>query len=296
MLTLDIKDLSPLQIQAYLNHAVAPRPICLASTVDKNGNVNLSPFSFFNLFSVNPPICVFSPSLRVRDSTTKHTLENIREVPECVINIVNYDMVQQVSLSSVEYPEGINEFIKSGLTELSSLLVKPPRVAESPVQLECVVNDIISLGDGPGAGNLVIAEVKLIHVNEAILNEDGSINQEKTDLVARLGGDWYCRVTADNLFKVAKPVRTIGIGVDAIPYAIRNSKVLTGNNLGQLGNVEALPGDEEIDAYAQSAEIKDLFDATIGDTQTRELQLHLKAKQLLEVGLVDEAWKVLLVE
>jgi flavin reductase (DIM6/NTAB) family NADH-FMN oxidoreductase RutF len=294
MLTLETKDLSPLQIQSYLNHAVAPRPICLASTVDAEGNVNLSPFSFFNLFSVNPPVCVFSPSRRVRDNTTKHTLENLEQVPECVINIVNYDIVQQVSLSSVEYPAGVNEFKKSGLTELPSIGVKPPRVAESPIQLECVVKDIISLGDTPGAGNLVIAEVKFIHISEDILNDDGSINQAKTDLVARLGGDWYCRVTADNLFKVAKPVSSIGIGVDAIPYAIRNSKVLTGNNLGQLGNVEQLPNDEVIEAYAQSDELKEIFDATIGDSQTRELQLHLRAKQLLDAGRVDEAWKVLL--
>jgi flavin reductase (DIM6/NTAB) family NADH-FMN oxidoreductase RutF len=295
MLTLDIKYLTPLQIQGYLNYAVAPRPICLASTVDAEGNVNLSPFSFFNLFSVNPPVCVFSPSRRVRDNTTKHTLENIRQVPECVINIVNYDMVQQVSLSSVDYPLGVNEFVKSGLTELASEMVKPPRVAEAPVQLECVVREIVKLGDGPGAGNLVIAEIKLIHINEDILNEDGTINSENIDHVARLGGDWYCRVTADNMFKVAKPVSSVGIGVDAIPYAIRNSMVLTGNNLGQLGNVEALPADEEIEAYAQSDEIKELFDATIGDSQTRDLQLHLKAKQLLDEGLVGDAWKVLLI-
>jgi flavin reductase (DIM6/NTAB) family NADH-FMN oxidoreductase RutF len=294
MLTLNIKDLSPVQIQSYLNHAVAPRPICLASTIDKNGNVNLSPFSFFNVFSVNPPVCVFSPSRRVRDNTTKHTLGNIQQVPECVINIVSYDMVQQVSLSSVEYPLGVNEFIKSGLTQLPSQIVKPPRVAESPVQFECVVNDIISMGNTPGAGNLIIAEIKLIHINEDILNAAGIIDQEKIDLVARLGGDWYCRVTGDNLFKVAKPVSTIGIGVDAIPYSIRNSKVLTGNNLGQLGNVEVLPTDDAIEAYAQTDEIKDLFDATIGDSQTRELQLHLKARQLLDAGLVNDAWKVLL--
>ena len=256
--------------------------------------MNLSPFSFFNVFSVNPPICVFSPSRRVRDNTTKHTLENIKIVPECVINIVNYDMVQQVSLSSVEYPLGVNEFIKSGLTELSSQMVKPPRVAESPVQLECVVREIITLGETPGAGNLVIAEIKLIHVHEDILKEDGTIDQEKIDLVARLGDDWYARITADNLFKVAKPVTTIGIGFDAIPHGIRNSKVLTGNNLGQLGNVETLPTDEDIDAYAQTDEMKELFDATIGDSQTRELQLHLKAKHLLDNGLVMEAWMVLL--
>jgi flavin reductase (DIM6/NTAB) family NADH-FMN oxidoreductase RutF len=296
MLSLETKNLTPLQIQAYLNHAVAPRPICLASTVDSEGNVNLSPFSFFNLFSVNPPVCVFSPSRRVRDNTTKHTLENLQQVPECVINIVNYDMVQQVSLSSVEYPAGVNEFIKAGLTELPSTLVKPPRVAESPIQLECVVKEIISLGDTPGAGNLVIAEIRVIHISEGILDEDGAIDQFKTDQVGRLGGDWYCRVTADNLFKVAKPVRTIGIGVDSIPHAIRNSKVLTGNNLGQLGNVEELPADEAIEAYAQSDELKEIFDATIGDSQTRELQLHLKAKQLLDEGRVEEAWMVLLAE
>lgn len=295
MLSLQTKDLTPLQIQSYLNYAVAPRPICLASTIDKDGNVNLSPFSFFNLFSVNPPVCVFSPSRKVRDNTTKHTLENLKEVPECVINIVNYDMVQQVSLSSVEYPAGVNEFLKCGLTQLPSTLVKPPRVSESKIQLECMVKDIISLGDTPGAGNLVIAEIKLIHISNDILNEDGSIDQHKTDHVARLGGDWYCRVTAANLFKVAKPVTTVGIGVDTIPYAIRNSKVLTGNNLGQLGNVEALPSDNEIEAYA-SDELKEIFDATIGDNQTRELQLHLKAKQLLDNGLVQEAWKVLLAE
>jgi flavin reductase (DIM6/NTAB) family NADH-FMN oxidoreductase RutF len=294
MLTLNIKDLSPVQIQSYLNHAVAPRPICLASTIDKNGNVNLSPFSFFNVFSVNPPVCVFSPSRRVRDNTTKHTLGNIQQVPECVINIVSYDMVQQVSLSSVEYPLGVNEFIKSGLTELPSEMVKPPRVAESPVQFECVVNDIINMGNTPGAGNLIIAEIKVIHIKEDILNAAGIIDQEKIDLVARLGGDWYCRVTGDNLFKVTKPVSSIGIGVDAIPYSIRNSKVLTGNNLGQLGNVEVLPTDDAIEAYAQHDEIKDLFDATIGDSQTRELQLHLKARQLLDAGLVNDAWKVLL--
>jgi flavin reductase (DIM6/NTAB) family NADH-FMN oxidoreductase RutF len=257
--------------------------------------VNLSPFSFFNLFSTNPPVCVFSPSRRVRDNTTKHTLENILEVPECVINIVNYDMVQQTSLASVEYPKGVNEFIKSGFTPIASELVKPPRVAESPVQFECVVNEVITLGNGPGAGNLILAEIKLMHISESVLDANGKIDQEKTDQVARLGGDWYCRVTKDSLFRVTKPVRSIGIGVDAIPYAIRNSKVLTGNNLGQLGNVEALPTDEQIEDYSQSPEIKDLLDATIGDGQTRELQLHLKAKQLLDDDRVDEAWKVLLI-
>ena len=295
MLTLNIKDLTIPELHNYLQYAIAPRPICFASTVDREGNVNLSPFSFFNLFSTNPPICIFSPSRRVRGNTTKHTLENVLEVPECVINIVTYDMVQQTSLASVEYPKGINEFIKAGFTPIASELVRPPRVAESPVQLECVVNEVKALGDGPGAGNLVIAEIKLMHIDEKILDEEGKIDQLKLEHVARLGGDWYCRVNSDNLFKVAKPVRTIGIGVDAIPYAIRNSKILTGNNLGQLGNVESLPTDEAIDDYSQSPEIKEILDATIGDSQTRETQLHLKAKQLLDEDRVDEAWKVLLI-
>ena len=295
MLTLKTSDLSPVELQNYLQYAIAPRPICFASTVDKHGNVNLSPFSFFNMVSTNPPICVFSPSRRVRDSTTKHTLENIREVPECVINIVTYDMVQQTSLASVEYPKGVNEFIKAGFTPIASELVRPPRVAESPVQFECLVNEVKVLGHGPGAGNLILAEIKLMHIHESILDADGKIDQQKLDLVARLGGDWYARVNRDNLFKVAKPVRTIGIGVDAIPYAIRNSKILTGNNLGQLGNVEHLPTDEQIDDYVQSPEIKELLDATIGDSSTREMQLHLKAKQLLDEGRVEEAWKVLLI-
>jgi flavin reductase (DIM6/NTAB) family NADH-FMN oxidoreductase RutF len=295
MLTLKTSDLSVPELHTYLQYAIAPRPICFASTVDKDGNVNLSPFSFFNLFGSNPPTCVFSPSRRVRDNTTKHTLENIKEVPECVINIVTYDMVQQTSLASVEYPKGVNEFTKSGFTPIASELVRPPRVAESPVQFECVVNEVKPLGDGPGAGNLIIAEIKLIHIKESILDADGKIDQQKLDLVARLGGDWYARINKENLFKVAKPVRSIGIGVDAIPYAIRNSKVLTGNNLGQLGNVEVLPTDEQIDDYIQSPEIKELLDATIGDSNTRELQLHLKAKQLLDEDRVDEAWKVLLI-
>jgi flavin reductase (DIM6/NTAB) family NADH-FMN oxidoreductase RutF len=289
-------DLSSVQLQSYLNFIIAPRPICLASTIDKAGNVNLSPFSYFNLFSVNPPVCVFSPSRRVRDNTTKHTLDNIREVPECVINIVNYDMVQQTSLSSVEYPLGVNEFVKSGLTPVSSELVKPPRVAESYVQLECTVTDIIALGQNHGAGNLVLAEIKRIHINDAVLDAEGRIDQSKMDHVARLGGDWYCRVTNHNLFKVAKPNTKIGIGVDALPYAIRNSRILTGNNLGQLGNLEYIPTDEAIEAFSIHPEIKEVLDATIGDSQTRELQLHLKAKQLLDEERVEEALMVLLME
>jgi flavin reductase (DIM6/NTAB) family NADH-FMN oxidoreductase RutF len=296
MLTIKVADLTPMELQNYLQYAIAPRPIALASTIDKAGNVNLSPFSFFNMFSTNPPVCIFSPARRVRDNTTKHSLENLKEVPECVINIVNYQMVQQTSLSSVEYAQGINEFTKAGFTELPSQLVKPPRVAQSPVQLECVVNDIISLGDGPGAGNLIIAKIKLMHINEAVLGADGKIDQTKMDHVARLGGDWYCRITPDNLFMVEKPNRHIGIGVDALPYNVRNSTVLTGNDLGQLGNLTILPDDTMVDEFAQTTEIKEILDATIGDSHTRELQLHLKAKTLLAEGRVEDALKVMMLD
>jgi flavin reductase (DIM6/NTAB) family NADH-FMN oxidoreductase RutF len=250
MLTLKVTELTTPDLQNYLQHIIAPRPICFASTIDGSGNVNLSPFSFFNLFSSNPPICVFSPARRARDNTTKHTLENIFEVPECVINMVSYAMVQQTSLASVEYPKGVNEFIKTGFTALPSQLVKPPRVAEAPVQMECVIKEIIPLGDKGGAGNLVLAEVKLIHISESILNENGMVDQQKTDFVARMGGDWYCRVGSANMFKVAKPNTNIGLGIDALPLSIRNSAILTGNDLGQLGNLERLPDEGAVKAYA----------------------------------------------
>lgn len=294
MLSLNPSDLTTLELQNYLQYAIAPRPICFVSTIDKAGNVNLSPFSFFNMFSTNPPVCIFSPARRVRDNTTKHSLENVLEVPECVINIVNYNMVRQTSLASIEYPKGINEFIKAGFTQLKSELVQPPRVSESPVQMECFVKQVIPLGDNAGAGNLVIAEIKRIHIREEILDDNGKIDQAKIDLVARLGGDWYCRVTEENLFQVEKPVRTLGIGVDSIPSAIRNSDILTGNNLGQLGNVEALPSDEEIAQFQSDPELKQIVDATIGDHTNRERELHQYARKLLEVGKVVEAWKTLL--
>ncbi|RYG21913.1 MAG: flavin reductase family protein [Chitinophagaceae bacterium] len=294
MLTLTTSDLTPIELQNYLQYAIAPRPICFASTVDLAGNVNLSPFSFFNLFSTNPPICVFSPARRVRDNTTKHTLQNVLEVKECVINIVDYAMVQQTSLASTEYAKGVNEFEKAGFTMLPSELVKPPRVAEAPVQLECVITEVIALGDQNGAGNLILAEIKRIHIKEEILDADGKIDQGKIDLVARLGGDWYCRITPDNLFKVAKPLTTLGIGIDALPASVRNSTVLTGNDLGMLGNQEKLPSAEEIDAMHINANVKDIFDATIGDAHNRERELHELAHQLLAFGNVEDALKVVL--
>ncbi len=236
MRTLDTENLSIQELQQYLQYAIAPRPICFASTIDLEGNVNVSPFSFFNLFSINPPICIFSPSRRVRDNSTKHTLENIKLVPECVINIVNYEMVQQVSLASCDFPKGINEFIKAGFTQLASDLVKPPRVAEAPIQLECIIQQVISLGENAGAGNLVLAEIKRIHIKENVLDSTGHIDPVKLDLVARLGGDWYARITANNLFKVEKPNSKIGIGFDKLPIGIQQSSFLTNNEKAQLAN------------------------------------------------------------
>ena len=241
MLTLDTDQLSTQEIQQYLQYAIAPRPICFASTIDLEGNVNLSPFSFFNLFSMNHPICIFSPSRRVRDNTTKHTLENIKVVPECVINIVNYNMVQQMSLSSCDYPKGTNEFTKAGFTELASELVKPPRVAEAPIQLECIVQEVITLGDNAGAGNLVLALIKKIHIKEEVLDANKNIDQIKLDLVARLGGDWYARITEENLFKVEKPNTKLGIGFDQLPVGIIASELLSNNEKGQLANYNILP-------------------------------------------------------
>lgn len=241
MLTINTSDISPLELQGYLQSAIAPRPICLASTIDKEGQVNLSPFSYFNLFSMNPPICIFSPSRRVRDNTTKHTLENLKEVPECVINIVNYAMVQQVSLSSCEYSKEINEFTKAGFTQIPSDLVSPPRVAESPIQLECTVAQIIALGEKAGAGNLVLAEIKKIHIAESVLNANNKIDQAKLDLVARLGGDWYARINEQNLFEVTKPNTQLGMGFDMLPTFIREHEGLSNNEKAQLANCTSLP-------------------------------------------------------
>src|SRR4026209_1235944 len=238
---LDLKDLKTAEKQYYLQHVVAPRPVCFASTIDKTGQVNLSPFSFFNLFSSNPPIVIFSPARRVRDNTTKHTLENVLEVPEVVINIVTYDMVHPVSLASCEYPKEVNEFIKAGFTPEPATLVKPPMVKESKVKMEWNVIELKPLGDEGGAGNLVICEVLRMHIDESILDETRKIDQRKLHHVARLGGDWYCRVDESNLFQVEKPNTQLGIGIDALPAPIKNSRILTGNNLAQLGNVHEMP-------------------------------------------------------
>lgn len=281
------------KVHSMLLGAIHPRPIAFASTLNEHGEPNLAPFSFFNVFSANPPILIFSPARRARDNTTKHTFENVKKVREVVINIVNYSMIQQMSLASCEFPEGVNEFEKSGLTPIASHKIKPFRVQESPAQFECVVKDIIELGTEGGAGNLIICEVVMMHFHDDILAVDGSIDQTKIDTVARMGGDWYCRANGSAIFEIAKPNAKLGIGVDAIPLEIRNSKILTGNNLGQLGNIEQLPNETAVNEY-RLTELSDLFIQFESDAKKLEEELHLHAKWLLEKNDVVGAWKVLL--
>lgn len=269
--SIDTSLVTPAESIQYLQNAVAPRPIALVSTVDSEGNVNLSPFSFYNVFSSNPPVLVFSPSRRVRDTTVKHTLENIEQVRECVINTVSYDIVHQSSLSSTEYGKGINEFQKAGLAEIPSLKVQPPRVKESKVSFECKVTDLIHLGDGGGAGTLVVCEVLMIHVDESVLNERGLIDTRKIDLVGRMGESWYTHSNGDSLFEIPKPLATKGIGVDALPNEIKLSEIFSGNDLAMLANVETLP------------------EGTYQNDETK----HLHAKDLLKESDVEGAWRIL---
>jgi flavin reductase (DIM6/NTAB) family NADH-FMN oxidoreductase RutF len=294
MLTIDPKEVSIPVLHSYLLGAVAPRPIAFASTIDKNGNPNLAPFSFFNVFSANPPIAIFSPARSGRTGITKHTYNNVKEVPEVVINMVSYDMVQQMSLASTEYPEGTNEFTKAGFTQLASERVKPFRVKESPAQLECIVKEVIELGDKGGAGNLIICEVVLIHISENVLDANKQIDPNKMDLVARMGGNWYSRTNGSALFEVAKPLLNLGIGVDQLPDFIRNSTVLTGNNLGQLGNIEKIPSEMDVIAYKNSGAINEAFEIYGKNLDRLEDHLHHIAKGLLDNNKVEEAWKVLL--
>ncbi|MGA1226054.1 MAG: flavin reductase family protein [Tamlana sp.] len=287
MLSIDPKTLSTSKLHSYLLSAVAPRPIAFASTVDTHGNPNLSPFSFFNVFSANPPILVFSPARRVRGNTTKHTLENAEATREVVINVVNYDMVHQMSLSSAEYPEKVNEFEKAGLTMLKSENVKPFRVAEAPVQFECKVNDIIKLGTEAGAGNLIICEIVKFHIDDGVLNEDGSIDQKKLDLVARAGDSYYSRAKK-GFFEIPKP-SIAGIGVDNFPEHVRNSMVLTGNDLGMLANIEALPTKKMVEDF-----IEDIGKLHPNIKTVTHRQKHKLARNYLSFGDIESAWKVLL--
>ena len=295
MLEINPKDLSTKDLHGYLLSSVGPRPIALVSTIDNEGRPNLSPFSFFNVFSANPPIAIFSPARRVRNNTTKHTLQNAASTKEVVINIVSYPIVEQTSLSSTEYKEGVNEFIKSGLTPLESIQVKPYRVKESPVQMECLVKDIISLGEEGGAGNLVVCEIVKMHISENILNEHHQIDPNKIDLVGRMGANWYCRASNTSLFEVQKPNSKIGIGYDQLPQHIRNSNILSGNDLAKLANVESLPSMEDLAKFKQNKDLVTILKSSLDEKQTRE-NLHYHCKKLLQENKVLDAWSTLLIE
>ena len=294
MMRIDPKEIPTGKLHGLMLGTIGPRPIAFASTVDRAGNVNLSPFSFFNVFSANPPILVFSPARRVRDNTTKHTLENALETKEVVINIVSYDIVEQMSLASTEYAQGVNEFIKSGLTEVTSEIVKPPRVGESIAAYECKVNEVISLGDEGGAGNLIVCEVVLMHLKEEILNEQGMPDPIKADLVGRMGGDWYCRANGDALFELPKPNKNLGIGYDQIPQIIRNSVVLSGNNLGRLGNIEKLPDAEAVSVFGTRPEIEEIKLRFKNDPESLEYHMHTMAQEFLRNDELENAWLTLL--
>ncbi len=291
--TINPKDLAVPQLHRYLLGAVGPRPICFASTVDKNGVNNLSPFSFFNVFSANPPIMVFSPARSGRTNTTKDTYNNVKEVPEVVINIVNHEIVEQMSLSSSPYEPEVDEFVKSGLTPVKSELVRPMRVAEAPVQFECKVIEVKELGTEGGAGNLVICEVVNIHIKEEVLDDKGEIDQMKIDLVSRMGGNWYCRADKNSMFEIGKPITTKGVGFDQIPEDILSSSILTGNDLGKLGGIVEIPNETDVNEY-KLVELSDLFVELEDEAEKLEIELHKRAKELLNQNKLEEAWMTLL--
>ena len=293
MVSIDPKDLPVQKLHQYLLGAIGPRPIAFASTVDAEGNPNLAPFSFFNVFSANPPILIFSPARSGRTNTTKDTYNNVKVVPEVVINVVNYDIVHQMSLASSPYAPGVNEFEKAGFTALKSDSVKPFRVAESPVQFECKVNEVIELGTEGGAGNLIICEVLKIHIHDEVLDSNGMIDQQKIDLVARMGGDWYSRANAESMFEITKPISTCGIGFDALPVDIKSSKVLSGNNLGHLAGIEKIPDETNVNEY-KLLELSDLFVSLEDNPLALEQELHKRAQSLLDENKLEEAWLTLL--
>lgn len=294
MVTIDPQSIPTPKLHGYLLGAIAPRPIAFASTISADGAVNLSPFSFFNVFGANPPTLIFSPARRVRDNTTKHTLENVQQVAEVVINIVDYRMVEQMSLASTEYGEGVNEFTKAGLTQAPATKVAPPLVAEAPAAFECIVKQVVPTGEEGGAGNLIICEVVMVHMQERILDENGAIDPVKLDAVARMGGDWYCRANGDALFKLPKPNRDLGMGFDQLPERVRQSNVLTGNNLARLANEHQMPSPEEVEAYRLTEEAQELYRRFQHHAESFEDHTHLKAQEYLKAGKVVEAWKVLL--
>jgi len=293
MLTLDPKSLATGTLHQYLLGAIGPRPIAFASTIDEAGRSNLAPFSFFNVFSANPPIMIFSPARSGRSNTTKDTYNNIKAIPEVVINVVNFDIVQQMSLASSPYAPGISEFEKAGFTPIASECIKPFRVAESPVQFECKVNQVMELGKEGGAGNLIICEVLRIHISENVLNADGLIDQHKIDLVSRMGGNWYCRSDRSSMFEIQKPITTCGIGFDQLPLDIKNSKILSGNDLGFLAGIEELPNETDVNEY-KLLELSEIFLSLENKPQELEMALHVRAKSLIEEQNLEEAWKCLL--
>lgn len=293
MVTFDPKELPVPMVHKHLLGAVGPRPIAFASTVDADGNDNLAPFSFFNVFSANPPVMIFSPARSGRTNTTKDTYNNVKVVPEVVINVVNYDMVQQMSLASSPFEANVDEFVKSGLTGIPSETIRPKRVAEAPVQFECKVIEVKELGDQGGAGNLVISEVQRIHIREDLLDENGLIDQKKIDLVSRMGGNWYCRADENSMFEITKPITTVGIGYDAIPEDIRTSEVLSANDLGQLAGIVELPNETDVNEH-KLLELSDLFVSLEDNASQLERELHIKAKALLKEDKLEEAWMTLL--
>jgi len=293
MLTIDPKEIPVPKLHHYLLGAVGPRPIAFASTIDADGNDNLAPFSFFNVFSANPPILIFSPARSGRTNETKDTYNNVKVVPEVVINVVNYDIVHQMSLASSPFPAGISEFEKAGFTAIASETIKPKRVGESPVQFECKVIEVKELGTEGGAGNLIFCEVQKIHINEDVLDENQMIDQHKIDLVSRMGGNWYCRADEKSMFEIMKPITTIGVGFDAIPNDVLSSETLTGNNLGQLAGIESLPNETDVNEY-KLLELSDLFVALEEEPAKLETELHKKAQLLLKENKLEEAWMTLL--
>jgi len=293
MVSIDPKNLTVQKLHQYLLGAIGPRPIAFASTIDAEGKPNLAPFSFFNVFSANPPILIFSPARSGRTNTTKDTYNNVKVVPEVVINVVNYDIVHQMSLASSPYAPGVNEFEKAGFTALKSDNVKPFRVAESPVQFECKVNEVIELGTEGGAGNLIICEVLKIHIHDEVLDSNGMIDQQKIDLVARMGGDWYSRANTESMFEITKPISTCGIGFDALPVDIKSSKVLSGNNLGHLAGIEKIPDETNVNEF-KLLELSDLFVSLEDNPLALEEELHKRAQSLLDENKLEEAWLTLL--
>lgn len=294
MQTIDPNQIPSQHLHRLLLGAIAPRPIALASTIDKEGNPNLSPFSCFNVFGINPTTLIFSPSRRGKNNTLKDTFLNVKEVPEVVINVVTFDMVQQASLASTEYPRETNEFIKAGLTQIPSVKIKPFRVKESPVQIECKVRQVIETGSGGGAANLIVCEVLLMHLNESIFDENGLIDPDKINLVGRMGGNYYVKASGSAIFTVPKPNDKMSLGIDALPELVRMSRILTGNELARLGSLEDFPTAVEIIAFSKSDLVRQMHIKFAGEPEMLLEQVHIMASALIAKGEVNEAMKLLL--